>query len=299
VEVTHPNSKVALYPLERLTRFQDGMEQLEEDWWPDALSDGHGSDHDDSEGVWTTDQDGIWRFQSPNAVDVDQWDEMDDDDDAMDTDETDWAEEVQTIPSPEIRPSSVEPAIGSSDSNQCLESRQIEDELFSRSVLSADVPKDVTPDGGVDDDSEEDPVRPPWKRFDILPSVPQDHTFYTSPPAQPSKSFLARLTREYRVLESSLPGSFFLVLPYISLIAGYSTDSILVRAFEDRTDLLRSLIIGPENTPYEDAPFVIDWMLDSNFPHSPPRAHFLSWTNGNGRGASYYYILCIFFYTSK
>jgi len=28
---------------------------------------------------------------------------------------------------------------------------------------------------------------------------------------------------------------------------------------------------------------VIDWMLDSNFPYSPPVAHFLSWTNGNGR----------------
>ena len=57
-----------------------------------------------------------------------------------------------------------------------------------------------------------------------------------------------------------------------------------MRAYEDRADLLRCLIIGPENTPYEDAPFVIDWMLDSNFPQSPPIAHFLSWTNGNGRG---------------
>jgi ubiquitin-conjugating enzyme E2 O len=61
-------------------------------------------------------------------------------------------------------------------------------------------------------------------------------------------------------------------------------DTILVRAYEDRSDLLRSLIIGPENTPYEDAPFVIDWMLPSDFPQSPPIAHFLSWTNGNGRG---------------
>lgn len=61
-------------------------------------------------------------------------------------------------------------------------------------------------------------------------------------------------------------------------------ESIIVRAYEDRTDLLRSVIIGPDNTPYEDAPFVIDWQLDSNFPHSPPIAHFLSWTNGNGRG---------------
>ena len=41
----------------------------------------------------------------------------------------------------------------------------------------------------------------------------------------------------------------------------------------------------PENTPYEDAPLVIDWMLDANFPQTPPIAHFLSWTNGNGRGA--------------
>jgi len=106
---------------------------------------------------------------------------------------------------------------------------------------------------------------PPWKRFEILASAPHDHAFYASAPAQPSKNFLARLSREYRVLSNSLP------------------ESIIVRAYEDRSDLLRSVIIGPDNTPYQDAPFVIDWMLDSNFPHSPPMAHFLSWTNGNGR----------------
>lgn len=72
--------------------------------------------------------------------------------------------------------------------------------------------------------------------------------------------------------------------PFDSSLYLFDADSIIVRAYEDRTDLLRSLIIGPENTPYQDAPFVIDWMLDSNFPQSPPKAHFLSWTNGNGRG---------------
>ncbi|OJA16202.1 hypothetical protein AZE42_00061 [Rhizopogon vesiculosus] len=105
----------------------------------------------------------------------------------------------------------------------------------------------------------------PYEKFEILPNAPHDHAFFSSVPAQPSKNFLARLTKEYRALSNSLP------------------DSIIVRAYEDRTDLLRCLIIGPENTPYEDAPFVIDWMLDSNFPQSPPIAHFLSWTNGNGR----------------
>lgn len=73
-------------------------------------------------------------------------------------------------------------------------------------------------------------------------------------------------------------------MPFLTCIYSRSRlETVLVRAYEDRTDLLRCLIIGPENTPYEDAPFVIDWMLDSNFPHSPPIAHFHSWTNGNGR----------------
>jgi len=57
--------------------------------------------------------------------------------------------------------------------------------------------------------------------------------------------------------------------------------------------LLRSLIIGSENTPYADAPFVIDWMLDSDFPNSPPKAYFLSWTNGNGRGMQFLLVVLV------
>ncbi|CAE6413274.1 unnamed protein product [Rhizoctonia solani] len=107
----------------------------------------------------------------------------------------------------------------------------------------------------------------PWHRFEVLPSAPVDHAYYghKTTSAQPPRAFMARLTKEYKVLASSLP------------------NTILVRAYEDRSDLLRCLIIGPQNTPYEDAPFVIDWFLDSSFPQTPPQAHFLSWTNGNGR----------------
>lgn len=112
-----------------------------------------------------------------------------------------------------------------------------------------------------------------WKRFEILPEAPRDHAFHSFNPVQPSKIFLSRLSKEYRVLQSSLP------------------ESILVRAYEDRTDLLRCMIMGPENTPYEDAPFVIDWRLDDSFPQSPPIAHFLSWTNGNGRVNPYVAII--------
>ncbi|KAF8323122.1 hypothetical protein DL93DRAFT_2147193 [Clavulina sp. PMI_390] len=107
---------------------------------------------------------------------------------------------------------------------------------------------------------------PLWTSFSILPTAPPDHAFLSvTPPSQPSRTFMTRVNKEYRVLSSSLPAD------------------VVVRAYEDRSDLLRCLIIGSENTPYTDAPFVIDWMLPANFPNEPPKAHFHSWTNGNGR----------------
>ena len=45
-----------------------------------------------------------------------------------------------------------------------------------------------------------------WKKFAFLPSVPPDHAFFDTPVAQPSKTFMTRLNKEYRVLGSSLPG---------------------------------------------------------------------------------------------
>jgi len=47
--------------------------------------------------------------------------------------------------------------------------------------------------------------------------------------------------------------------------------------------LLRCLIIGPRDTPYENAPFLIDLYLPDRFPAEPPQAHFHSWTSGLGR----------------
>ncbi|KAG8896936.1 hypothetical protein FRB99_008571, partial [Tulasnella sp. 403] len=120
--------------------------------------------------------------------------------------------------------------------------------------------------GTLEEGGGEDEEGGPWKKFHILPSAPEDHAFLKRDSrGQPSRQFMARLSKEYKLLSSGLP------------------DSILVRGYEDRADLLRSLIIGPENTPYEGAPFVIDWLLDENFPQTPPVAHFHSWTNGNGR----------------
>ncbi|KAJ2919249.1 hypothetical protein MD484_g1157, partial [Candolleomyces efflorescens] len=238
IEVTHPDGNVKVYPVERLTRLYDGMEQLQDEVWDGSdVSD----EYDDNEdNVWVMEEDGQWR---PEDNHTGEWEDTDDEDadDAMDVDvdPIQYNDSAMEDGTEDNRPDT-KPAAAQQDS-----------------TTPAEVPRSTTllPS----EESEH------WQRFEILPSAPVDHAYYSTTPGTPSKAFLGRMQREYRVLSSSLP------------------ESIVVRAYEDRGDLLRSLIIGPENTPYEDAPFVIDWMLDSNFPQSPPIAHFLSWTNGNGR----------------
>nr|XP_031861429.1 uncharacterized protein CI109_003033 [Kwoniella shandongensis]KAA5528501.1 hypothetical protein CI109_003033 [Kwoniella shandongensis] len=115
---------------------------------------------------------------------------------------------------------------------------------------------------GIEDDDDEH-----WQRFEMLEEAPEDHWYIREPRlSAASKTYHSRLQREHRALMSSLP------------------ENILVRTYEDRTDLMRVLIIGPEGTPYTDAPFVFDIYLNpTKFPQEPPTVHFHSHTNGHGR----------------
>ena len=103
--------------------------------------------------------------------------------------------------------------------------------------------------------------------FSILESEPPSNQFgVEETPSAISAAFLRRVTREQRILSTSLP-----------------VNEIYVRTYESRLDLLRCLIIGPTDTPYEHAPFVIDLQLSPEYPQVPPVAHFHSWTGGLGR----------------
>ncbi|KAL7421053.1 hypothetical protein Q5752_003937 [Cryptotrichosporon argae] len=105
-----------------------------------------------------------------------------------------------------------------------------------------------------------------WVRFDMFEEAPAEHHFYKEPVGAPSKAFHSRIGKEHRALATSLP------------------ENILVRTYEDRTDLMRVLIVGPEGTPYNDAPFVFDVYLNpTKFPFDPPQVYFHSHTNGHGR----------------
>ncbi|KAJ8487538.1 hypothetical protein ONZ51_g4099 [Trametes cubensis] len=258
IEVILPNSETVVVPLERLTRLYDSVEQLEDLWGDDEGTIEEGEEVE----VWEMDQDGHW-VEGTIDDDDDEWESADEEldaDDSMDVESAegggDWSPSTDTV----IPPLHVEPSSMVVDS--VVPSEPPRPTSSEGRPHSPDVPKDATEPDDTEPDAHTDT---PWKRFEVLPSAPVDHAFYNTPPAQHTRQFMARMAKEYKALQSSLP------------------DSIIVRAYEDRTDLLRSLIIGPENTPYEDAPFVIDWMLDANFPQTPPIAHFLSWTNGNGR----------------
>ena len=103
---------------------------------------------------------------------------------------------------------------------------------------------------------------PPFLILDDAP--PTDHHYFPSQTTL-SAPLMRRITKEHKILSSSLP------------------DGIFVRTWDTRLDLLRVLIVGARNTPYELAPFVMDFHLSEQFPKLPPDAFFHSWTGGIGR----------------
>ncbi|KAJ0423734.1 hypothetical protein BJY00DRAFT_43796 [Aspergillus carlsbadensis] len=96
-------------------------------------------------------------------------------------------------------------------------------------------------------------------------SPPSNHYFINRTYSGSLSTCMKRLQKEYEVLKSSLPSGIF------------------ARTWESRMDLMRVMMIGPEGTPYEHAPFVIDFCFTPDFPSQPPLAFFHSWTNGQGR----------------
>ena len=194
VEVTHPDSTVKTYPLERLTRLYDGLEQLEEEAWADDASDEHDSE---TEEVWAMHEDGKWRPDESNDPDwEDEGEEYNDAHSVMDwsNDEDKSASMQETVPT--MPPTSL-PVVSSIDA----ESNSMDVTIAKEDQDSKHVRVDAgDPKFNADGDGEN------WKRFDVLASAPVDHAFYSSTPATPSRAFLSRINREYRALADSLPG---------------------------------------------------------------------------------------------
>ncbi|KAJ9168853.1 hypothetical protein P3X46_020336 [Hevea brasiliensis] len=76
--------------------------------------------------------------------------------------------------------------------------------------------------------------------------------------SQVKRSWLKKVQEEWSNLEKNLP------------------ESIYVRIYEDRMNLLRAAIVGAPGTPYHDGLFFFDIYLPPEYPHEPPLVHYRS-----------------------
>ena len=161
--------------MERLTKLYDGIEQIEGDLWGDDPLDFHASYADDEDQVWSMDEHGVWQPDANGS----EWEEFEEDilmEDDIDVEPVGWADEV------------VHHDLGSPTSSVPHDTAPLSTPVLSP-LIGGDAKEELT-----------------WKRFDLLSCAPHDHAYLSSVPSQPSKSFLGRLTKEYRILSSSLPG---------------------------------------------------------------------------------------------
>lgn len=98
-----------------------------------------------------------------------------------------------------------------------------------------------------------------FKHFDVVEDFSDHH--YSNlgfQGQQPPKAWSKKVQDEWKILENDLP------------------DTIYVRVYEARMDLLRAVIIGPQGTPYHDGLFVFDVLFPRNYPDVPPMVYYYS-----------------------
>ncbi|KAL6847436.1 hypothetical protein ACP4OV_023289 [Aristida adscensionis] len=98
-----------------------------------------------------------------------------------------------------------------------------------------------------------------FSQFDVVQS-PSDHHYLDiiEEGTGGGRKWTKRVQKEWKILENNLP------------------DTIYVRAFEDRMDLLRAVMVGAAGTPYQDGLFFFDLQLPPSYPAAPPLVNYRS-----------------------
>ncbi|KAK4035221.1 hypothetical protein C8A01DRAFT_18093 [Parachaetomium inaequale] len=111
-----------------------------------------------------------------------------------------------------------------------------------------------------------------WHRANCVKEVPDDVILNSSSYAG-----------EARKADNSkpAPGRMRKLLAQVSSLSTDLPDGIYVRHGESRVDVLKILIVGPADTPYEHGLFEFDMFVGSEFPKFPPKMYFR--TTGGGR----------------
>lgn len=107
-----------------------------------------------------------------------------------------------------------------------------------------------------------------FKRFDIVKD-PYDHYYIgANGQSHTGRKWLKKVQQDWNILQNNLP------------------DTIYVRVYEDRMDLMRAVIIGAYGTPYQDGIYFFDFHLPPDYPNVPPvryvfifnKVNFLTYT---------------------
>ncbi|KAL5997645.1 hypothetical protein ACLOJK_008575 [Asimina triloba] len=101
-----------------------------------------------------------------------------------------------------------------------------------------------------------------FKKFDTVNDYADHHFVHGAGKglmlSQVKKGWLKKVQHEWTLLEKDLP------------------DTIYVRVYEERIDLMRAAIVGAPGTPYHDGLFFFDIFLPPDYPHEPPLVHYIS-----------------------
>ncbi|XP_015573909.1 probable ubiquitin-conjugating enzyme E2 26 isoform X2 [Ricinus communis] len=100
-----------------------------------------------------------------------------------------------------------------------------------------------------------------FKQFDTVEDFSDHHycRMESSDKQRPDpRGWAKRIQEEWKILEKDLP------------------DTISVRVYESRMELLRAVIVGPAGTPYHDGLFVFDCLFPSTYPNAPPMVYYYS-----------------------
>ncbi|XP_057419049.1 putative ubiquitin-conjugating enzyme E2 38 [Lotus japonicus] len=97
-----------------------------------------------------------------------------------------------------------------------------------------------------------------FKQFDIVSDDSDHHFRDRSSGNNIMNNTKKSIMKEWKILEQNLP------------------ESIYVRVYDQRIDLMRAVIIGAAGTPYHDGLFFFDIVFPSDYPNNPPKVHFIS-----------------------
>ncbi|XP_062231047.1 probable ubiquitin-conjugating enzyme E2 25 isoform X2 [Phragmites australis] len=96
-----------------------------------------------------------------------------------------------------------------------------------------------------------------FKQFDTVEDF-LDHHYAKNSVGKARKEWAKRIQHDWNLLEKDLPALIY------------------VRVSENRMDLLRAAMIGPQGTPYHDGLFFFDVQFSASYPATPPVVYYHS-----------------------